>query len=80
MEPTSPNALPHIHVEFNPETGEMPFRIAGTMPCDRLIGTLELIKSLVLDEQKRQMAMQQQQDRAKSLIVPNVNGVNRLRI
>lgn len=71
---------PFVLIEFDPASNEMEWRMGGQLPIDKLVGTMELIKSMILDEQKRQMALRAQAESTKTIVVPGVNGMPRFKI
>jgi hypothetical protein len=58
-----------IVLEYNAETKGFRWQVHGTMPSMELIGTLELLKSVLVDNEKMKMAGEMVQARS-GLIVP----------
>ena len=58
-------------IEFDLKTQGFGWKVDGNIPIPLLVGSLELAKSCLLDQQKAMIAQQMQQQAANRIVLPN---------
>lgn len=62
--------MPSLLIEYDPENRGFRWKFEGNIPTDALIGAMELLKSVLIDNQKALIAQASQMALPK-LVIPN---------
>ena len=62
---------PKLTIEYDAETKDFRWLVTGSMPVNALVGTLQLISSMLMDGEKMKIMEAMQRAQASKIAVPN---------